>query len=276
MTAIIAIARSSSVRRSLPLPLAFNQPSVRTYTMHEEKVNSAVQQIEDRGFAIIEGLLSGDRLYRAARDAEELLEAVPNDGTDATDTITHRMCKGLFTKTRRFDDLYVLPIVMKLVERVLSAQASPQRYKVMGRSYQFAFTMLKDVVPGQTPREFHQDDVFYPIPRPHPPLFLNSLLALDDFTEATGATRVVPGSHKWSEPVSQSAEFEVAEMPAGSLLIFDGAMWHTNGANSTQDTHRKALNLAYSCRWLQPLGGPYLGLDTAKLDDLEPELRAIL
>ena len=87
---------------------------------------------------------------------------------------------------------------------------------------------------------------------------------------------VVPGSHTWLEPVSQNPDYVPVEMPAGSLLLLDGAIWHNSGTNTTQDQHRRALNAYYSARWLRPLGGPFLGLNTSELEDLPLELREII
>ena len=47
--------------------------------------------------------------------------------------------------------------------------------------------------------ELHPDDAIYPIPRPHPELVVNIMWPLVDFTEANGATRIIPGSQNWVE-----------------------------------------------------------------------------
>ena len=48
---------------------------------------------------------------------------------------------------------------------------------------------------GETPQPIHADDQLMPIPKPHPPTVCNTMWALTDFTEANGATRIIPGSH---------------------------------------------------------------------------------
>ena len=49
--------------------------------------------------------------------------------------------------------------------------------------------------PGETAQPIHADDQLIPIPKPHPPTVCNSMWALTDFTEANGATRIIPGTH---------------------------------------------------------------------------------
>ena len=51
------------------------------------------------------------------------------------------------------------------------------------------------ILPGETAQPIHADDQLIPIPKPHLPTVCNSMWALTDFTEANGATRLVPGSH---------------------------------------------------------------------------------
>ena len=242
----------------------------------ESQVEDTVNQLRQNGFAVIEGLITEERLASAQRDAEALYEvsSIQKDGPRGR--VYPRWCKGLFTKTRVFDDLYTIPHVLAVVERVIGTKTDEHQKGVWGGAFQFASCMLKDVVPGEGPREFHQDDVLYPLERPHPPLAVNTLLALDEFKEETGATLVVPRSHTWLEPVSQDPDHVAVEMPAGSILLLDGAIWHNSGTNTTQDQHRRALNAYYSARWLRPLGGPFLGLNTSELEDLPLELREII
>ena len=244
--------------------------------MFESQVADVVDQMRQNGFAIVEGLIAEERLINAQRDAEALYEVSSTQKQGPRGPVYPRMCKGLFTKTREFDDLFCIPLVLAIVEAVLGEGTDAHQKGIWGGAIQFASCMLKDVVPGEGPREFHQDDVLYPIPQPHRSLAVNTLLALDDFKEETGATLVVPESHTWTQPVSQNPDYEVAEMAAGSLLLLNGATWHNSGTNTTKDQHRRALNAYYSARWLRPLGGPYLGLNTSELKDLSPELRNII
>ncbi len=240
-------------------------------------VETAVQEIKDVGYTIIPNLIEGERLRRAQADADALLGPTPIGMPGLDGKVTGRMCKGLFRKSRAFDDLYAHPAVLAVVRDVL---VDPDRkrggYALFGGGFQLSTVMIKDVQPRENIRHMHRDDGWYPIPRPRPPIVINTLLALDPFTRETGGTLVVPGSHKWTRPVEQDHEHVVVEMDAGSILMFDGSLWHNNGANRTADSTRRALNMYYSQSWLRQVEGPYLGLTTDQVKELPETLRAIV
>ena len=48
---------------------------------------------------------------------------------------------------------------------------------------------------NETAQPIHADDQLIPIAKPHVPTVCNSMWAITDFTEANGATRIIPGSH---------------------------------------------------------------------------------
>ena len=96
------------------------------------------------------------------------------------------------------------------------------------------------------------------------PLVANVLFMLDDFSEANGATRVVPGSHLVGELKRWAPNETVpAEGPAGSVMVFDGRLVHGTGANQTTADPRRAI-LAYHCRpFVRQQENFFLGLDPA-------------
>jgi ectoine hydroxylase-related dioxygenase (phytanoyl-CoA dioxygenase family) len=78
------------------------------------------------------------------------------------------------------------------------------------------------------------------------------IFMVDAFTADNGATRLVPGTHKWRRTPEDSmqdttADYggqELACAPAGSLLIFNASTWHGHTANRT-DHPRRSLQGAF-------------------------------
>jgi ectoine hydroxylase-related dioxygenase (phytanoyl-CoA dioxygenase family) len=107
--------------------------------------------------------------------------------------------------------------------------------------------------PGETAQPWHPDDVFYLIPRPRGILGISAIWALEPFTEENGATQLIPGSHLWADEHPDSREHDVvtAAMPAGSVLVFNAALWHRGGANRSSGT-RLCISPQYCQPWLRP------------------------
>ena len=241
-------------------------------------IEATVERIGTEGFAVIPNLVDEDRLARLSDDSEALLHPISKQpGLNGT-RATGRMFKGLFRSTRVFDDLIVHPTILAVVRGVLvdSKQTNAGYYAGAFRDIKLSTAMIKDVQPGEDIRALHQDDGYFPIPRPRQPLVVNTLLAIDPFTVANGATRLVPRSHHWSKELEPDHDFVTVEMDAGSILMFNGAVWHGRGSNTTADRCRRALNLYYSCSWLRQLDGHYCGLPEVEVDRLPTNLKALL
>jgi len=130
--------------------------------------------------------------------------------------------------------------------------------------------------PGEVAQPIHADDQVIPLEKPHRPIVCNSMWALTDFTEANGATRLVPGSHRKPNPDYGGAyETIAAEMPKGSVLIWDGALWHGGGANRT-DTRRTGLAMNYCAGFIRQQENQQLGLDPQLVKDFPPRLQELV
>jgi ectoine hydroxylase-related dioxygenase (phytanoyl-CoA dioxygenase family) len=107
---------------------------------------------------------------------------------------------------------------------------------------------------------------------------------LDDFTPESGATRVVPGSHRWHnrpEDVMKSIhddhpEQVIVTARAGSVLIFNGHTWHS-GTLNRNGNRRRALFPYISCEEIWDKGD-YMNKHLLKstYDRLSPAARHIL
>jgi ectoine hydroxylase-related dioxygenase (phytanoyl-CoA dioxygenase family) len=154
------------------------------------------------------------------------------------------------------------PLLLALCDRILLPSCA---------RYQLNLGHLLQRGPGADEQLLHRDEaVWSDLPKPAPELQLATVIALVDFTRENGATRIVPGSHRWPDrtlsPVEQSAranpaaeQIAYAEMPAGSAVVYTGGIIHAGGSNTTQ-TPRRGAHLSYCLGWLRTEENNYLAV----------------
>jgi ectoine hydroxylase-related dioxygenase (phytanoyl-CoA dioxygenase family) len=99
---------------------------------------------------------------------------------------------------------------------------------------------------------------------------------LTEFTRANGATRLVPGSHRWPDDrLPDDPPVAAVEMTPGSALIYTGSVWHGGGANTT-DQVRLGVVLHYAVGWLRPVENHALAVPPATMAGLPQRLQELL
>ena len=130
--------------------------------------------------------------------------------------------------------------------------------------------------PGETAQPIHADDMVIPLDKPHRAIVCNSMWALTDFTDANGATRLVPGSHKKANP-DYGGQYDTVpgEMKKGSVLIWDGSLWHGGGANKT-DKRRTGIAMNYCAGFIRQQENQQLGLAPGEVKSFSPRLQELV
>jgi ectoine hydroxylase-related dioxygenase (phytanoyl-CoA dioxygenase family) len=105
---------------------------------------------------------------------------------------------------------------------------------------------------------------------------VNTMWALDDFTADNGATRLIPGSHRWVDRQPAADDPVVlAEMSAGSVAFYVGRIWHGGGANRTTRP-RLGVILEYVAAWLRAQETHLLAVPRSVVAELPERLQELL
>ncbi|HUF34239.1 MAG TPA: phytanoyl-CoA dioxygenase family protein [Acidimicrobiales bacterium] len=229
-------------------------------TFADATVDTVVDGLEADGYAVVEGILDADEVAAIRADLQGVLDRTPTGRNDFEGFATQRVY-ALFAKTRAFDDPATHPLVLGVVDKVLE-------------HHQLSAPVGIQIGPGEKAQVLHRDDSIYPLARPHGDVVVNTMWPFDDFTEANGATRLVPASHR-REDQPDEAETVVAEMPAGSVMFYLGSLWHGGGANHT-DRPRLGVILEYVSSWLRPQENHVLAVPQEVVATLSPQLQELL
>jgi ectoine hydroxylase-related dioxygenase (phytanoyl-CoA dioxygenase family) len=218
------------------------------------------ERLQRDGYAVLPARLD-DGFVATARDELGELLAAAAWGTGFDGTRTRRVWAPLAV-SRCMDTAALDPLALGAVEQVL------------GPGTQFGNTCAVQVHPGQGAQVLHYEQKLYPLPRDRD-VMLTAIWALDDFTAETGATRVVPASHEGPARKPDPGETVPVEMPAGSVLLFSGRLYHGAGANIS-DRPRLGVAIDYIQPWLRPCEAHALSADPAQVRLLPPRLQELL
>ncbi|MGN6668944.1 MAG: phytanoyl-CoA dioxygenase family protein [Trinickia sp.] len=223
--------------------------------------------LREHGYAIIDKLVPAVTMDRIAEELEVYTAAAPF-GPDGILGRRTKRTGGLIARSPTARELIIHTTVLETVRHFLSHATT----------FQLHCTQVVSIHPGAKAQTLHQDEVAWDM-FPFPLDFhaqCNTLWAMTDYTEDMGATRVVPGSHR----AKRGIEFEIAdslpaEMEKGSVLIYDGKVYHGGGANCS-DRVRSAINLTYALGWLRQEENQFLSCPLEIARTLPDELLRLM
>jgi ectoine hydroxylase-related dioxygenase (phytanoyl-CoA dioxygenase family) len=225
-------------------------------------LEQGLRNIADYGLTIIPDVLTGDRLttardalYRAA-DSDRARGREVKFSLDYEEDGSNQRVWNVLSRDPVFEDMAFHPLTVDYVKRLLGWPA------LLGN------ISANITGPGGGEMLLHADQIFVPEPWCSEPQGLNALWCVDDFTDANGATRFVPGSHKLNRlPTPEEANTATVpiEAPAGSVAIFESRVWHQTGNNRTNDQTRAGVFAWYTKPIYRPQENWFLSL--------KPEIR---
>jgi hypothetical protein len=219
-------------------------------------VEDVVAVIEEDGGLILEGLLTPAQVAKLNAELDPLvIPRKPGNTAGVPDTMAEfsgrntKRITGLVTRSEVLrDDILSHPYLLGYIDALL---------KPYPDAYWLSTAQVIEIQPGEKAQALHRDLENFPIFRDAGPAAaeatVNCIVALSEFTEETGGTRVIPGSHKWPDFSNRGApEMTIpVEMRPGSAVLYSGKLVHGGGANRSS-TPRRALTLPFALGYLTP------------------------
>jgi hypothetical protein len=186
------------------------------------------EELRSVGFTVIPGPVAPERLARFAAAYDAAMNS-GEAGDIKAGTSTTRLY-DFVNRDAEFDDLYIYPPLLEAC------------WHVIGAPFKLSTTLGRTLRTHSAAQDLHVD-----IQRDAEDVpMVGFILMIDEFRRDNGATRFVPGSHLWPgvpEKITheRQADYEgqvLACGPAGSLIIFNGSIWHGHTANESGKARR--------------------------------------
>jgi hypothetical protein len=200
-------------------------------------IGATASELQERGFVVIPGPEPSDGMERMVHAYDAAVASASADDIKVGSTSTR--VSDFVNRGAEFDGLYIFPPLLDACHRVI------------GRPFKLSSLHARTLRPGAPGQDLHvdvrRDSADWPL--------LGFILMIDAFRPDNGATRFVPGSHQWSDTPGDTTSDRPAEHgapvaacgKAGSLLVFNGSVWHGHGANTSNEP-RRSLQGAFTPR----------------------------
>ncbi len=226
--------------------------------------------IEGNGYAILPDLISRSEAASAREILLTSIESPLVKGIAARNEVTRqRTIRGLLHRGEIFERLVQHPTLIEVGETLLGEDMTLSSY---------AARILE---PDAREMGSHIDYPYWAMRGPfavRPPLMLQVIWMMQDFTEENGATLVVPGSQRRGTP-PDPAEFarEAIKVTgsSGSAIVSHGLLWHDTSPNGTQEP-RMSLLINYGLKVIRPMEPEITDVPPQVLERATPKLRQLL
>ena len=248
-------------------------------TVPADDAGRAQEAVDEDGVVLLEGAIPES-------DAAELAELVLSSPERAPGVPGFEFTPTLLNQSTRFLELVTHPTVMALARHLLGGRTEPAPNA-------FAWPEEDQIRlngcgsgliahPGSDPGWWHLDAPMGQLnpsrPLPDFPIVVSAFWILTPFNELTGATRVVPGSHRRRHmpPATQEPlEDQVfCTGDPGSAIIVPNTLWHAAGANRSSGP-RVAASCGYHPWWIGRLTMDHYPIRRDVWESLPPVAQAL-
>ncbi|MEV0600303.1 phytanoyl-CoA dioxygenase family protein [Streptomyces sp. NPDC050315] len=232
------------------------------------------------GGVIIKNFLTQDQIDRFNAEIEQPMQALRPGSTHENEVVAEFHGRN----TKRLTNLVTHSATFRseVIDHPLVHEISDQVFLEESGTYWMTTAQVIEIGPNSAGQMLHRDlENWFPFigmgPK-GPEVTINFLVALTDFTEENGATRVIPGSNHWSDFEDRGTPEQTipAVMNAGDALFISGKTAHGGGANQTSDFYRRGVAFTFNAGYLTGEEAyPFLvDMDVAKT--LSPRVQRVL
>jgi hypothetical protein len=187
--------------------------------------SEAAYALDTDGFIVLPGPALRASLAELAHLYDEAVSGAARDDIEVGSTTTR--VRDFVNRDAAFDELYLYPPMLQACCRVIK-----QPFKL---STVHARTLRARTPAQRLHLDFPSDVRGWPM--------VGFILMIDDFTPENGATYFALGS-QGKEVLPASSSLVQVCGPSGSVIVFNGSVWHGHGPNLT-DTPRRSIQGAY-------------------------------
>lgn len=239
-------------------------------TIADVDVSDALQQVAEEGFAVLPDVLSPDQAALGRERLQATAEAQQERGVSTFIPVLDPNANNVRVVNLVDADPYFVDLLEHPVATGLAAG-------VLGEDWIVGNFTANIARPGSGSMSLHSDQ-YLVAPEPWlSPWAVNVIWCLTDCHRDNGATLYAPGSHRYETlaevPKDLASQLVPFEAPAGSAILMEGRLWHTSGANITQDEER-ALAFAYLTKpFVRPQFNWSVGLRPEVQKSMSPTMR---
>jgi len=231
-----------------------------------DSIEKMTETLKSDGALVIDNILTEKFVNQLRKETDPYME-VTNNGQDGFGGRLTTRTGGLVSRSEKCRELIEDNLILGLCDEFLLDYCE---------RYQLHLTQIIRIRPGEKAQVIHRDRWAWGNHLSHVEPQLNTMWALTDFTKTNGATRLAVGSIKWEDrhEVTES-EISKAEMSLGSVLLYSGSVFHSGGANES-DEDRIGLNITYTLGWLRQEENQYLSTPPDLAKNLNPKLQKLI
>lgn len=224
---------------------SFRAYGVKEATTLDSEIDVHVEEIIINGFTIVENVIEESKLDEVRQKVDEVYERQGAEvgGTDRLGLINDEfVARCLLAYDEYFLELASSRKILDVLERLMGDYFILQQQNAI----------INSPVKQNYQLAWHRDLSYQHFVATRP-IAVSALVCVDDFSELTGGTHMLPASHKVEK--FPSPEFvQKYEKPvvakAGSALVFDSMIFHRGGINRSNNI-RRGVNHMYALPFIK-------------------------